>query len=165
MENGMCTNLNGNVSDIQSSLDETSTGLSNLQTNYENTYQIVTSNSTKISELLQTAAGWTMDFTTLNTTVTELNGRLTSETNERYEYIRFVDGDIYLGKRPEAGEDDLQLVISNEKISFQLNGSEVAYFSDDSLYVTTIYVSQYYRFSHSIAVESVRCLSQPTATN
>ena len=24
---------------------------------------------------------------------------------------------------------------------------------------------QYYRFSHSIAVESVRCLSQPTATN
>ena len=39
------TNLNGNVSDIQSSLDETSTGLSNLQTNYENTYQIVTSNS------------------------------------------------------------------------------------------------------------------------
>ena len=126
------TNVNADLSDIQSDLD--------------NTYKVVTENSTKISELLQTASGWTMSFNTLNTTVTELNGRLNTEVSDRYEYIRFVDGDIYLGKRPEAGEDDLQLVISNEKISFTLNGNEVAYFSDDSLYVTTIYVTRALRF-------------------
>ena len=142
------SSINGNIGDIQSSLDETSTNLSDLQNEYENTYQIVTQNSTKISELLQTAEGWTMDFTTLNTTVTELNGRLTSETNERYEYIRFIDGDIYLGKKPEAGVDDLQLIISNEKMSFMLNGEEVAYFSNDSLYVTTIRVLKALRFGN-----------------
>lgn len=142
------SNLNGSIGDIQTSLDDTNSNLSDLQTNYDSTYKVVTENNTKISELLQTADGWTMSFETLTNTVTELNGRLTSEVDERYEYIRFVDGDIYLGKQVEAGEDDLQLVISNEKISFQLNGSEVAYFSDDALYVTTIYVTRSLRFGN-----------------
>lgn len=142
------TNINGNLSDIQSGLDSTITDLSDLHTQYENTYQVVTQNSTKISELLQTAAGWTMNFETLNTTVTEINGLLTTEIDNRYEYIRFENGDIYLGKKPEAGVDDLQLVISNEKISFQLNGNEVAYFSDDALYITTAHITEALRFGN-----------------
>lgn len=141
-------NLNASIGDIQTSLDSTNSNLSDLEHDYNATYEIVTENSTKISELLQTAEGWTMSFETLNTTVTELNGKLTSEVNERYEYIRFEDGDIYLGKRPEAGEDDLQLIISNEKISFNLNGTEVAYFSDDALYVTTVHVTKALRFGN-----------------
>lgn len=139
-------NLNASIGDIQASLDVTNSTMSDLQSDQDATYKIVTEHETQISQLLQTADGWTMSFETLNTTVTELNDQFATEVNERYEYIRFVDGDIYLGKRPEEGEDDLQLVISNEKISFQLNGSEVAYFSDDALYVTTVYVTRALRF-------------------
>lgn len=48
------------------------------------------------------------------------------------KYIRFVDGNIILGGTDNA----LVLEITREKISFQNNGSEIAYFSNNKLYVT-----------------------------
>lgn len=48
------------------------------------------------------------------------------------KYIRFIDGKILLG---EVG-NELELQISNDRISFIQDGSEVAYFSNRKLYVT-----------------------------
>ena len=47
------------------------------------------------------------------------------------KYIRFVDGKILLG---ESG-NQLELEISNDRISFMQNKTEVAYFSNNKLYV------------------------------
>ena len=56
----------------------------------------------------------------------------TDASFERIEkFIRFEDGKIYLG---EYG-NELELQIANDRISFQQNGTEVAYFSNNKLYV------------------------------
>lgn len=55
-----------------------------------------------------------------------------AEFEEIRKYIRFVDGKILLG---EIG-NELELQISNDRISFLQDGAEVAYFSDRKLYVT-----------------------------
>ena len=47
------------------------------------------------------------------------------------KYIRFEDGNIILG---EAG-NELTLIIQNDRISFFQSGTEVAYFSNQKLYV------------------------------
>ena len=55
-----------------------------------------------------------------------------AEFEEIRKYIRFVDGKILLG---EVG-NELELQISNDRISFLQDGAEVAYFSNRKLYVT-----------------------------
>lgn len=76
------------------------------------------------------------DFTfTFNNVIQQLNN-LDEETQDQFQeiskYIRFVDGKIILG---EVG-NELTLQIANDKISFLQNDSEVAYFSNNKLYVT-----------------------------
>lgn len=55
-----------------------------------------------------------------------------AEFEEIRKYIRFVDGMILLG---EVG-NELELQISNDRISFLQDGAEVAYFSNRKLYIT-----------------------------
>jgi hypothetical protein len=52
--------------------------------------------------------------------------------NELHRYIRFVNGIIILG---EEG-NPLTAELSNNKLSFKQNGSEVAYVSNNKLYIT-----------------------------
>lgn len=54
------------------------------------------------------------------------------QIEESKKYIRFVDGTILIG---EEG-NELTLQISNDRISFMQNGGEVAYFSNNKLFVT-----------------------------
>lgn len=51
--------------------------------------------------------------------------------NEIHKYIRFIDGNIYLG----AEDNPIQLIEKNDRISFVQAGSEVAYFSNNKMYV------------------------------
>lgn len=58
-----------------------------------------------------------------------------TETNKKFgeisKYIRFVDGKIVLG---ETGSG-LTLTVQNNRVSFQQSGNEVAYFSNNNLYI------------------------------
>lgn len=56
-----------------------------------------------------------------------------NELNDRLRYIRLVGGTIYLG---EEG-NELMLTLTNNRLSFVQNGSEIAYFNNNRLYVTT----------------------------
>lgn len=56
--------------------------------------------------------------------------------NDISKYIRFVDGDIILGER----DNPLTLRIEHDRIAFLDNNSEVAYFSNNQLYVTDVKV-------------------------
>ena len=89
----------------------------------------------KVSELEQTADGWTLNFTNLETTVTEIGNQVTTEYNERLRYIKFIDGEIWLGRDPDPGQDDFKVVISNQRIRFLQNNAEVAYLSNDKLFI------------------------------
>lgn len=68
----------------------------------------------------------------LEDSIKNLENDTISKFNEFEKYIRFENGRILLG---EAG-NELELVISNDKIQFLQNASEVAYFSNQKLFVT-----------------------------
>lgn len=73
-----------------------------------------------------------MNFTTTTNQITATNDEIARIYNERLRYIRFVDGNIILG---EEG-NELVLTIRNDRISFTQDNLEVAYFSNQKLYVT-----------------------------
>ena len=59
-------------------------------------------------------------------------GVLQEESKTQSSYIRFVDGNIQLGR----SDSTIVLTIQNEKIVFSNGSKEVAYVSKDKLYIT-----------------------------
>ena len=80
----------------------------------------------------QTAEGFEMQFTRFNADMESLANGTAAEFELIQKYIRFIEGSIFLG---EIG-NELELQISNDRISFLQGGAEVAYFSNNKLYVT-----------------------------
>lgn len=80
----------------------------------------------------QSAKGFEMQFTQFNQDIASLVSGTDAEFDEIKKFIRFIDGNILLG---EVG-NELELQISNDRISFLQDGAEVAYFSNRKLYVT-----------------------------
>lgn len=81
--------------------------------------------------LSQTSDAFAMEFSTLTSQITTLDGSVSSQFSEISKYIRFVNGNILLG---EDG-NPLILEIRNDRISFKYNNVEIAYFSSGKLYV------------------------------
>lgn len=79
----------------------------------------------------QTSNAFEMQFSTITSQITNIDGSVTSRFSEINKYIRFVDGNILLG---EDG-NPLILEIRNDRISFKYNNVEIAYFSSGRLYV------------------------------
>lgn len=75
--------------------------------------------------------GTTMLFNTIYEEIARVEGIERSNYSNILKYIRFEAGNIILG---EEG-NDLTLTISNDRISFKQNGIEVAYMSDNNLYI------------------------------
>ena len=80
----------------------------------------------------QTEEGWEMTFNQFRQWVEAENGETQTAFEELRKYIRFLDGNIILGDQ----DNDLQCIITNSKISFEQNGTEVAYISNNKLYIT-----------------------------
>ena len=80
----------------------------------------------------QTEEGWEMTFNQFRQWAETENGETQTAFEELRKYIRFLDGNIILGDR----NNDLQCIITNAKISFTQNGTEVAYISNNKLYIT-----------------------------
>lgn len=90
--------------------------------------QLTTEMSTQI---IQTAKDLSIQFDKFNTDLEDLTGKTDYKFEEIQKYIRFNDGKILLG---ESG-NQLELVISNDRILFTQNKTPVAYFSNNKLYV------------------------------
>ena len=138
---GVNNNLTDVTNGLQSDINSTNKNLQDIQNSQNEVYEIVSQNKSQISSLTQRAEGFTMDFKTVNETVKQINNQFVTERDERYKYIKFIDGEIWLGKEVPIGEDDFKLVIKNDRISFLQNKVEVAYMSNNKLYVTDIHVT------------------------
>lgn len=103
----------------------------------DETEALVSSVSTTIE---QTKNSFEIEFSSLQADIQSIVTNNDAEFESLRRYIRFVDGKILLG---EVG-NELELVIANDRISFQQDGAEVAYFSDRKLHVTDG------QFSHSL---------------
>ena len=95
----------------------------------EDTDALVSSVSTAIE---QTKDSFEIQFNQFSQDIQAVATGADAEFEEIRKYIRFVDGQILLG---EVG-NELELQISNDRISFLQDGAEVAYFSNRKLYVT-----------------------------
>lgn len=84
------------------------------------------------TQIEQTNEDVTIRFSQFNADIEDIVKGTDAEFELIEKYIRFVDGSIMLG---EAG-NELELQISNDRISFMQGGAEVAYFSNNKLYVT-----------------------------
>ena len=117
--------------------------MASLQVSEENIQSIVSENyylkedtdalvSSVSTELTQTKDSFSIQFTQFNADLEAVATGVDAEFEEIKKYIRFVDGQILLG---EVG-NELELQISNDRISFLQGGTEVAYFSNNKLHVT-----------------------------
>lgn len=136
---GMVSDLDA---DISENIDQIVSNIGDIQDNMDIVAETVTETTTRVAELEQFAEGWSFDFTTIQETVTQLGDEFTTVTTEQLKYIKFIDGEIWLGRDPDPGEDDFKVVISNERIRFLQNNVEVAYISNNQLYITNAKVTQ-----------------------
>lgn len=77
------------------------------------------------------ADGTTMIFQRISEAISSVDNKQQTNYNEILKYIRFVDGNIILG---EQG-NEITLTIKNNRLSFQQNGNEIAYMSDNQLVI------------------------------
>ena len=84
------------------------------------------------TQFIQTSEDFTYQFSNLTELINNLDSSSAEQFNNIIRYIRFVDGNIILGEI----NNSLMLKISNDKISFLQNGIEVAYMTDNKLYIT-----------------------------
>ena len=107
--------------EIKSTVSETYTSKSDFEQYQE----------TITSQFTQTKDSFDMTFTELIQQITNVDGTVNSNYNELVKYIRFKGGTIALGEV----DNPLQLTLSNNRMSFLQNGVEVAYISDNKLYI------------------------------
>lgn len=84
--------------------------------------------STKIE---QTKNSVNVEFTNFKADLDASKKQNISSFNEIHKYIRFIDGNIYIG----VEGNPIQLIEKNDRLSFVQGGAEVAYFSNNKLYV------------------------------
>lgn len=95
----------------------------------DETNSLISSVSTKVE---QNKNEVNIQFDTYKAQIDDLAEGTDAEFTEIKKYIRFVDGKILLG---EVG-NELELKIANDRMSFLQSNAEVAYFSNNKLYVT-----------------------------
>ena len=95
----------------------------------EDTDALINAVSTQIT---QTAEDVEIRFNDFSQNINDVAAGTDAKFEEISKYIRFVDGNIVLGEEGNT----LTLQIANDRISFLDAGMEVAYFSNNKLYVT-----------------------------
>jgi hypothetical protein len=101
-------------------------------TEYVTTGELETLQQTISTQFEQTSETFQFQFSNIISQINNIDGSLQEEINERIKYIRFEDGNIIIG----VAGNDLILKQSNDKIAFIQGENEVAYFSNNKLYVT-----------------------------
>ena len=117
------------LASMQTTAENITLAVSESYTLKEEAEALVSAVSTEV-ELVKD--GFNIEFSSLQANIESVVANTDAEFEEIRKYIRFTDGMILLG---EVG-NELELQISNDRISFLQDGAEVAYFSNRKLYVT-----------------------------
>lgn len=118
---------------LLSSIQQTEENItSRVEENYylkDQTDSLISSVGTQIE---QTKESVEIQFNQFTADIASVAAGADAEFEEIRKYIRFIDGSILLGQEG----NELELKISNDRISFIEDGVEVAYLSDNRLFVT-----------------------------
>lgn len=143
---GEISNVNGTVEFIQSTFESSMTSLTQSLNDIIATALSEYTTTTNLREIIEelqtqitvTSSSVTTEFTNKLTELqNNIDGTISSKFKELYAYIReYMDENglpvIELGSE----QSNLIAKITNEKIAFLQNGIEVAYISDDKLFIT-----------------------------
>ena len=127
------SNIEDTRNDLSTSIDAVNDNLENTVNDFDNKLDeaITTIQTTMETQFSQTNESFEMTFAEIIETITNIDGTVNANYAELVKYIRFVDGTIILGE----ADNPLQLVLSNDRMSFLQNGEEIAYISDNKLYI------------------------------
>ena len=106
--------------------------VSTALTQYTTTNDLMSLINTLSTQISQNADRIEFVFTNVSDQVAHTNDDVTRIYNERVDYIRFEGGNIILGQQG----NEITLTIENDRVSFKQDNLEVAYFTDQKLYVT-----------------------------
>ena len=127
--------LAGYVDSVDDKANSNGESIADIYDQLTGILQQVSETITKVTQLEQTADGWNFNWKTITETVTNIAGQVNTTYSEQLKYIKFIDGEIWLGRDPDPGQDDYKVVISNERIRFLVNNVETAYISSGKLYI------------------------------
>lgn len=130
--------FNESMADIRGSMDELGTEVSNQAT-------VIAENTEKIATITNEQGVIQENFQSITTTITDVDGKINAEIQERNSYIRKKDGNILLG---DDGKENMQLLLTNKQISFKEQDSTVAWISGKKLYITETEVTQVMRIGN-----------------
>jgi hypothetical protein len=127
------SDINETIVNLYTSITQTEENIiSQVSAEYVSKDQYSTDITNLSTQLEQTNNSFTFTFNQLEQVITDINNELQTQFNEQIKYIRFEDGNIIMG----VIGSELILQQANDRISFIQSGVEVAYFSNNKLYVT-----------------------------
>lgn len=127
------TQINQTITEQTTSITQNAEQIvSTALTQYTTTSQLMSLLGTLSTQITQNADRIEFVFTDVSDQITTTNNEVARVYNERVDYIRFEGGDIILGKQG----NEITLRIMNDRLSFLQDNLEVAYFSNQKLYVT-----------------------------
>lgn len=114
------TEIGNKPTDWTPAPEDVDSELDNIRTTY-----------TKSVDLKRTNESIQMNFNTIQQTIENNQNVVTNKFNTMSKYIRFENGNIILGQQG----NQITCTISNNRISFLQGADEVAYLSDNKLYI------------------------------
>ena len=133
LNSGSVTDIANETIEKSSAFEQQSSAImSQVSELYTKSTDFETYKSNVATQFVQTNEDFTYQFSNLTELINNLDASSAEQFNNIIRYIRFVDGNIILGEI----NNSLMLKISNDKISFLQNGIEVAYMTDNKLYIT-----------------------------
>lgn len=118
------------VENLRSAINQTSTAITTeVSENYVSKDGLESELSTKFTQLNDS---FLFEFTQLKTVVDDNDTNTKGQIEEIKSYIHLDGGDIVLGK----STDDIKLRLRNNRVSITEGDNEVAYFSNNKLYIT-----------------------------
>lgn len=102
---------------------------------------LIQKNTKAIAEVSERDFSW--EFKEITKYIDQVNGDLVDYKEEIGNWMRFdKDGYLTLGAQRKPGQDAYELKLTKNRISFMLNDAEVAYISNNELYITNSTVVQ-----------------------
>ena len=133
LNSGSITDIANETIEKSSAFEQQSSAImSQVSELYTKSTDFETYKSNVATQFVQTNEDFTYQFSNLTELINNLDSSSAEQFNNIIRYIRFSDGNIILGEV----NNSLMLKIANDKISFLQNGIEVAYMTDNKLYIT-----------------------------
>ena len=138
METILSDNVDNAITQAQDSI------LQNVADNYAPNSELISLKQTVSSNFEQTNKNIEMQFTTTQEYTKEVDGKLQDFQNTIGTNIRFSEDGIELGKT----NSPFSAILNNEKLSFEQDNEEVAYISNNKMYITNAEVKETLRIGN-----------------